>query len=100
MSIVKLRNSYALRAAALAFAAAAFAAPAAAQTANVTASDVNMLNLLSPFLSLNYTTAGQKMLTDNLSNTIAVNQFAGTQPIVEATSISDKGLFGCGCNVD
>ena len=91
MSLVKLRKSYALRAAALAIAAAAFAAPASAQ--NVTASDVNMLNLLSPFLNLPNTAAGQNTLTANLANSIAVNKYAATSPVIEAVSISDKDIM-------
>ena len=66
--------------------------PAVAQ--NVTAADVNVLNLLSPFLGLNGSGIGQTTLTTNLNNAIAVNQFAGTQPLIEATSISDKTIFG------
>ncbi len=41
---------------------AAFAGPA-----NTTPSNVNILNLLSPFLSLNSTSVGQTTLQDNLT---------------------------------
>lgn len=67
-------------------------APAMAQTANTTASDVNVLNLLSPFLSLNATTVGQQTLTANLSGAISVNHFAASSSSIEATSISDKTI--------
>jgi subtilase-type serine protease len=101
MSLVKLRNSYALRAAAMAIAAAAFAAPAAATPPTVvdvpttiTVPEVNVLNLLSPFLSLPSTSIGQQTLTANLASSIAVNQIAAASPTIEAVSISDKAIFG------
>ncbi|TSB12939.1 hypothetical protein FNZ23_31425, partial [Streptomyces benahoarensis] len=40
-----------------------------AQTVNTTASDVNVLNLLAPYLALNGTAAGQATLTLNLAQT-------------------------------
>ena len=43
-----------------------FGGEAAAQTANTTVSNVNVLNLLSPFLSLNATPAGQATLREDL----------------------------------
>jgi uncharacterized protein with beta-barrel porin domain len=46
---------------------------AQAQTVTVTAANANVLNLLSPFLSLNSTAIGQQTLQTNLSQAIAVN---------------------------
>ena len=68
--------------------------PAFAQTANTTVSNVNALNLIAPFLSLNATPTGQATLTQNLNGTVAVNNNAATVPTIAATSISDKSLFG------
>jgi outer membrane autotransporter protein len=67
MSPVKLRKSYALRAAALAIAAASFAAPAAAQQESAHNDDV--LKLLLPFTTLNSTAVGQQTLNFNLFGT-------------------------------
>ena len=75
-------------AAALALAAPAFAAP------TTTPSDVNMLNLLSPFLTVNGTAVGQATLSANLARSIATNRYATQAPTVAATSISDKTIFG------
>jgi hypothetical protein len=84
---------HALRTTALASAWAALAVPAFAAAANVTAADVNVLNLLSPFLSLNGTTTGQNTLTVNLSQAIATNALAFSSPVIEAASISDETIF-------
>src|SRR5882757_2656786 len=46
---------------------------AQAQAANVTPSNVNVLNLLSPFLGLNATGVGRTTLQDNLSQAISIN---------------------------
>ena len=78
--------------------AAILAAPAFAAPANVTGSDVNQLNLLSPFLNLNATAVGQQTLAANLASAIAVNQFAAARPGLEATSISDVNLLGSASN--
>ncbi len=72
--------------------AMALPTPVKAQTANTTAADVNVLNLLSPFLGLNGTTTGQQTLTSNLNDALAVNKFASTSSTIEATSISDKTI--------
>jgi outer membrane autotransporter protein len=100
MSLVKLRRNYAYGAAAAAIAAAAFAAPVMAGSTTVTESDANVLNLLSPFLNLNLTQAGQQTLTANLNQAIATNQAAAQsgnniygQPTIEAESISEKTIF-------
>ena len=85
MSLVELRKSYALRAAALAIAAAAFAAPAMAATAVTTSNEnlipttispetVNVLNLLSPYLTLNSNSTGENTLQANLIMTLAHQQ--------------------------
>ncbi len=63
-----------------------------AQVANTTTSNDNILNLLSPFLSLNTTTVGQQTLTANLSQAIATNNNATAA--LQALSVSDKNLFG------
>ncbi|BAT58188.1 extracellular serine protease precursor [Variibacter gotjawalensis] len=66
--------------------------PALAQ--NTTIADVNVLNLLSPFLNLNAAAVGQSTLAANLNNAVAVNNFAGAHPGVAAVAISDKTIFG------
>ncbi|GBU18169.1 MULTISPECIES: autotransporter domain-containing protein [Methylobacterium] len=70
--------------------------PAAAQTANTTASDVNVLNLLSPFLSLNATAAGRTALQLNLDQTVALNN--GADRTRQSLAISDKNLLGSATN--
>ena len=85
------------RTSALAAAAVWIANPAQAQTTpvpNTTAPNANVLNLLSPFLSLNATPVGQDTLTLNLNGTVAVNNNAATVMAIEQTSISDKALLG------
>jgi uncharacterized protein with beta-barrel porin domain/membrane-associated phospholipid phosphatase len=67
---------------------------AGAQTANTTAANVNVLQLLSPFLALNSTSTGQQTLQTNLSQAIAVNNAAANNPTQAAQSISDKTIFG------
>ena len=57
-----------------AVASAAAAGPASAQQANLTAANVNVLDLLSPFLTLNSTPIGQQTLQVNLSQAVAINQ--------------------------
>ena len=76
-----------------ALALAAFGASAAqAQTVNTTPSNVNVLNLLSPFLGLNGTQVGQQTLQLNLSQAIAQNQ--GASIADQQKAISDKALPG------
>ncbi len=67
-----------------------------AQAANVTPSNVNVLNLLSPFLGLNASPVGRTTLTDNLSRAISINNSA-TLPLQEL-SYSDKNLLGSASN--
>ncbi|MCJ2013203.1 autotransporter domain-containing protein [Methylobacterium sp. J-076] len=76
-----------------ALALAAFGVPAAqAQTVNTTPSNVNVLNLLSPFLGLNGTEVGRQTLQLNLSQAIAQNQ--GASVADQQKAISDKALPG------
>jgi len=102
MSRVELRNSLALRGAAVAI-AAALASPACAQVANVTAANVNAINLLAPFLSLNSTAIGQQTLQTNLSQAVAINQNAPSVALLNnyystatlgALAISDENSLG------
>jgi uncharacterized protein with beta-barrel porin domain len=79
---------------ALVVAAGLASSPALAASAIVTASDANVLNLLSPFLTLNSTSVGQAMLTANLSQTIATNQAAASNSTIAAESISEENLQG------
>jgi uncharacterized protein with beta-barrel porin domain/membrane-associated phospholipid phosphatase len=77
---------------------------AQAQTANETPSNVNVLNLLSPFLTLNSTTysasayspAGPATLSANLSQAISINNSATTA--LQQLAISDKNLLGSATN--
>ena len=73
---------------------AATCAPGAAwaQAANTTPANVNVLNLLSPFLALNSTDVGRQTLQLNLSQAIAQNQNATTAQ--RQLAISDKALPG------
>jgi subtilase-type serine protease len=80
----------------LAVASVASIGGAHAQAANVTPSNVNVLNLLSPFLGLNATPVGRTTLTGNLSQAISINNSA-TLPLQEL-SYSDKNLLGSGSN--
>lgn len=77
---------------ALILAAGLAVSPAGAQTANTTVANVNVLNLLAPFLSLNATTVGQRTLTDNLQQAISVNNDAS--PTLRTLAISDKNILG------
>jgi len=83
----------ALRTTALVLVLGVVAAPAFAATQNTTQSDVNVLNLLSPFLSLNGTATGQATLASNLNQALATNTLAASSPTIEAVSISDKTIF-------
>ena len=80
----------------LAVASVASIGGAHAQAANVTPSNVHVLNLLSPFLGLNATPVGRTTLTDNLSQAISINNSA-TLPLQEL-SYSDKNLLGSASN--
>jgi subtilase-type serine protease len=100
-----------LQSAAIAAAATAFSVGGAVaqSTPNTTGSNVNVLNLLSPFLSLNGSQAGQTTLADNLSEAIAVNNGSfsgptvnspayGTYQALQALAYSDKNLLGFNFN--
>ncbi|MGO4717401.1 autotransporter domain-containing protein [Bradyrhizobium sp. 2TAF24] len=63
---------------------------AQAQTANTTGANINVLNLLSPFLGLNATAAGQATLQANLQQSIAINNAASLT--LQQLAISDKNL--------
>ena len=81
----------------LALAAAALASGSAtAQVANTTPANVNVLNLLAPFLSLNASAIGNQTLQDSLNGTIRLNTTATPQQ--QALSISDKNLLGSARN--
>jgi subtilase-type serine protease len=80
----------------LAVASVASIGGAQAQAANVTPSNVNVLDLLSPFLGLNATPVGRTTLTDNLSQAISINNSA-TLPLQER-AYSDKNLLGSASN--
>ncbi|WP_345819330.1 autotransporter domain-containing protein [Methylobacterium fujisawaense] len=80
----------------VALAVAAFGPGAQAQTANTTASDVNVLNLLAPYLTLNTAVTGQQTLQLNLAQSIAINNAAGLAQ--QQLAISDKNLLGSARN--
>ncbi len=80
----------------LAIASAASIGAAHAQAANTTPSNVNVLNLLSPFLGLNATPIGRTTLTDNLSQAISINNSAS--PTLQSLAYSDKNLLGAASN--
>jgi hypothetical protein len=58
---------------------------------NVAPSAVNGLNLLGPFLGLNTTAYGPQTLTDNLTQTIAVNN--GATAAQQSLAISDNNIL-------
>ena len=68
-----------------------------ADPANVTPSNVNVLNLLSPFLGLNSTPTGRTTLIDNLNQAISINNSA--TPAQQDLAYSDKNLLGSASNV-
>ena len=88
-----MRRAEQISSLALILAAGLAVSPAYAASTTVTAADANVLNLLSPFLSLNATTISQAALTANLNGTIATNQAAAASPVIKAVSISDKTIF-------
>lgn len=67
--------------------AVVWAGSAQAQTPNLTISNVNILNMLSPFLALNGSTIGQQTLTANLQQSIATNN--GASAAVQGRAVSD-----------
>lgn len=80
----------------LAAASIASVGGAHADAANTTLSNVNILNLLSPFLGLNATPIGHATLTDNLAQAINVNSSASTT--LQQLSISDENLLSSASN--
>ncbi len=88
-----MRNASQISVLALILAAGLAASPARAGSTTVTQSDANVLNLLSPFLTLNTTSAGQATLTSNLNQAIATNNAAANSPAIQAESISEKTIF-------
>ncbi|WP_267358262.1 MULTISPECIES: autotransporter domain-containing protein [unclassified Methylobacterium] len=75
---------------------AAFGSGAQAQTTNTTPSDVNVLNLLAPYLALNATATGQQTLQLNLAQSATTNTGAGLAQ--QQLAISDKNLLGSASN--
>lgn len=63
---------------------------AQAQAVNTVPANVNVLNLLSPFLQLNATAVGRATLQGNLDQAVASNN--GSSPARRALAISDKAL--------
>ncbi|MGX7707293.1 autotransporter domain-containing protein [Methylobacterium sp. Gmos1] len=81
----------------IALAAAALSAEGArAQTANIAPTSANVLNLLSPFLSLNATATGRAALQANLDQAVAYNNTATLRQ--QQLAISDKNLLGSATN--
>jgi hypothetical protein len=95
MNSAELSRAYALRAG-VAAVAVLFSAHAQAQVANETGQNVNLLNLLSPFLSLNATPIGQATLQANLNQAVATNNAA--TPSQQSLAISDKNLLNAASN--
>ncbi len=85
-----------LRSRYLQFAAIFVATTSAAAASNTTPANVNVLNLLSPFLGLNSTTIGQTTLADNLAQAVAVNTSASLS--LQELAYSDKNLLGAAVN--
>ena len=86
-----MRFQYSVSSAAIILAASGIAS-AQAQTATITPSNANVLNLLAPFLSLNASAIGQATLQGNLSQAIAINN--QSTPDQRALAISGKALPG------
>lgn len=78
------------------FALSASGEKADAQTANVLVSNVNVLNLLAPFLSLTGTPIGQQTLQANLQQSIAINN--GASATLQGLAVSDMNLLGNASN--
>ncbi len=92
-----LFKSHLMRSAAIIVSASAAAVGGAhAQAVNTTPSNVNVLNLLSPFLGLNATSVGQATLQGNLDQAVATNN--GANLTMQQLSISDKNLLGSAAN--
>ena len=69
---------------------------ALAQAVNTTPANVNVLNLLSPFLSLDGSPTGRTTLQQNLDQAVATNN--GASPQQQSMAISDKNLLGNAAN--
>lgn len=67
-----------------------------AQTANLTPANVNVLNLLSPFLSLNSTAIGQQTLQTNLATAMSLNN--NSTLALQQLAISDKNILSNASN--
>ncbi|TGE01844.1 autotransporter domain-containing protein [Methylobacterium nonmethylotrophicum] len=81
----------------IALAAASLSAEGAgAQTANIAPTSANVLNLLSPFLSLNATPTGRAALQSNLDQAVFYNNTATLRQ--QQLAISDKNLLGSATN--
>ncbi|MGF3023227.1 phosphatase PAP2 family protein, partial [Methylobacterium aquaticum] len=81
----------------IALAAATLAAEDAhAQTATIAPTSANVLNLLSPFLSLNATATGRAALQANLDQAVRYNNTATL--FQQQLAISDKNLLGSATN--
>ncbi|MEG9457584.1 autotransporter domain-containing protein [Methylobacterium ajmalii] len=81
----------------VALAAAALSAEGArAQTATIAPTSANVLNLLSPFLSLNATATGRTALQANLDQAVGYNNGASLRQ--QQLAISDKNLLGSATN--
>lgn len=85
-----------LRSVAIVAAASAATLGSARAASNVTPANVDVLNLLSPFLNLNASAVGQTTLADNLAVAIGVNNLA--TPALQALSISDENLLSAASN--
>lgn len=92
-----LKSRFLQSAAILVVATASSIGGAAAQTV-ITSSNANVLNLLSPFLGLNGSAVGKETLSDNLSQSIVVNNGSFFVPGQQALAISDKNLLGSASN--
>ncbi|WP_267428748.1 phosphatase PAP2 family protein, partial [Methylobacterium sp. GC_Met_2] len=71
-------------------AASILGSEARAQTARITPANANVLNLLSPYLSLNATAVGIATLQSNLDSTVALN---GSSASRRGLAASDMNLF-------
>lgn len=80
-------HSCLLQSAAIIVVTTAAVGSAKAQAANTTGANVNALNLLAPFLTLNATPVGKATLQQSLQTVIAINN--GATPAQQQTAVSD-----------
>ncbi len=80
-------HSCLLQSAAIIVVTTAAVGSARAQAANTTGANVNALNLLAPFLTLNATPVGQATLQQSLQTVIAINN--GATPTQQQIAVSD-----------